>query len=447
MTRLSWKKFLSVFLSVLMLVCVAPISALAQDTPSDLVSIIDEQLSLQEEVMFSDLDEAWLAEASAEAQYNNLLNSLSTSLSSGIMSASNTGSSITLENYYGGAFLNDENQLVVYVTTSDESILSAFSDASDGAIILPAEFTLEELNDVYDDLTATISELNSCEPLVPMQANTEDSSSYLADVRGWTLYQHLNRIVVKINQLNDDKEEFFLSLFDDVSPDMFVFVESSGVTPTETVRPGSQLWSSSTTSPTFNQSAGFRGYRVDESGSRIYGFTAAGHGPKSYLYRNGTKVGTLYDSVYTGSYDSAFYDVASNTTLTNQTAYSDTEGGSDSVVTLSTNFSLPSLEGKTIAKVGGKTFYTTGTVLSVNDSWVDSDGVTHSGFIETTALNLHGDSGGCAFIKDGSLYKIIGQMSGSYHDGSSLTASTFTSSVIGQGCHVGSPFDCTIYRY
>lgn len=128
-------------------------------------------------------------------------------------------------------------------------------------------------------------------------------------------------------------------------------------------------------------------------------------------------------------------------------SYSNSEGGDDSVVTLSTSSSLPSLEGKTIAKVGGKTFYTTGTVLSVNDSWVDSSGVTHSNFIETTALNLHGDSGGCAFIKDGSSYKIIGQMSGSYHTGSSLTASTFTSSVIGQGCHVGTPFDSTIYRY
>lgn len=441
------KKVISVVLSIMMLVCIAPTFAFAQDNSSDLVPIIDERLSLQEKSTFSDLDEAWLAEAPAEEQYNTLLDSLSSPLNSDIMPAStNNGATVTLEDYYGGAFLNSENELVVYVTTSNESLISAFSDASNGAIIIPAEFTLNQLNDAYAELTATISDLNSQAAHASM-LDADGSVNYLSDIRGWTLYQHRNRIVVKINQLNEDKKAFFLSLFDDISPDMFVFVESSGVTPTETIRPGSQLWSSSTISPSFNQSAGFRGYRINASGTRIYGFTAAGHGPKNALYRNGTKVGTLYDFVYTGSYDSAFYDRTSNTTLTNQTAYSNSEGGDDSVVTLSTSSSLPSLEGKTIAKVGGKTFYTTGTVLSVNDSWVDSSGVTHSNFIETTALNLHGDSGGCAFIKDGSSYKIIGQMSGSYHTGSSLTASTFTSSVIGQGCHVGTPFDSTIYRY
>lgn len=351
----------------MMLVCIAPTFAFAQDNSSDLVPIIDERLSLQEKSTFSDLDEAWLAEAPAEEQYNTLLDSLSSPLNSDIMPAStNNGAAVTLEDYYGGAFLNSENELVVYVTTSNESLISAFSDASNGAIIIPAEFTLNQLNDAYAELTATISDLNSQAAHASM-LDADGSVNYLSDIRGWTLYQHRNRIVVKINQLNEDKKAFFLSLFDDISPDMFVFVE--------------------------------------------------------------------------------FYDRTSNTTLTNQTAYSNSEGGDDSVVTLSTSSSLPSLEGKTIAKVGGKTFYTTGTVLSVNDSWVDSSGVTHSNFIETTALNLHGDSGGCAFIKDGSSYKIIGQMSGSYHTGSSLTASTFTSSVIGQGCHVGTPFDSTIYRY
>ena len=235
------KKVISVVLSIMMLVCIAPTFAFAQDNSSDLVPIIDERLSLQEESTFSDLDEAWLAEAPAEEQYNTLLDSLSSPLNSDIMPAStNNGAAVTLEDYYGGAFLNSENELVVYVTTSNESLISAFSDASNGAIIIPAEFTLNQLNDAYAELTATISDLNSQAAHASM-LDADGSVNYLSDIRGWTLYQHRNRIVVKINQLNEDKKAFFLSLFDDISPDMFVFVESSGVTPTETIRPGSQL--------------------------------------------------------------------------------------------------------------------------------------------------------------------------------------------------------------
>ena len=226
-----------------------------------------------------------------------------------------------------------------------------------------------------------------------------------------------NRLIVGIHELTQEKTDLFWEIFG-LPSNMITLKSSQKSRPYVTVRPGSGIYASASDSSSSgwpHASVGFRAYRINPSGTRINGFTTAGHVgmTMSRLYRTGTLVGNLYDYRYEGTSDFAFYDATSGTTLSNITAYSDDMGNDSDVVSLDASYVLTNnvSYNSLIMKVGSRTFYSHGYLVDTNYTAHYDDAII-TNLIRTSAKALAGDSGGAVFVEYGGKYCILGNISG-----------------------------------
>lgn len=355
---------------------------------------------------------------------------------------------MTLNDYYGGAYLNDDKKLTICVTSDKPEIIDTIIETTGSSeiIIQKVNYTLDEINEIFNMFENMLNNYKQRAVLIEEQRAVVDAIV--------EIYTNVfdNKVVVGISGLDDEKENTFWSLFNSLPNDVIELEEGYHNAVTVSIRPGGGLYptaSASTSGAAVDQSVGYRGYRVNSAGTKIYGFTGCGHGAVSSIYRGGEKVGTLYDSAVGGKYDIAFYDKTSNTTLSNQTSYSDDMGNATETVSLSTAApptSASVLVGSTVMKVGGRTFFTQGEILSIRESWMTSS-FAFTNAMRTTALNLAGDSGGAAFIYYGGSYRIVGTMSGTGYSSLPHTAAIFEHSYIAQYQYAVNALDSTIYRY
>lgn len=420
----------------------------AQDnTVANISNQIEARLSTASDALLSSMEEIARNESPAQKQYSKLVAGLQTSIVS-MDSSKVKERSMTLNDYYGGAYLNDDKELTICVTSDKPEVIETIIETvgSTEIIIEKVNYTLDEINEIYSTFNQMLDDYKQRTDLSKIERTlVTDIVENYTDV-------FENKVVVGISELDDEKNNIFWSLFNSLPHDSIGLEEGYKNTVTVSIRPGGGLYktaSSSSSGALANQSVGYRGYRINSSGSKIYGFTGCGHGAMSAIYRGGEKVGTLYDKSVGGKHDIAFYDKTSNTTLSNQTSYSDDVGNATETVSLSTTAAPTSafvLVGSTVMKVGSRSFYTQGKIKSVSAGW-STDDYSFKGSMKTTALNLGGDSGGAAFIYYDGSYRIVGTMSGSSYTGDSLTAKTFSHSYIAQYRYATNALDSTIYRY
>ncbi len=405
------KRFIKIIAVSLIFCLTCNIPILAHEN-SDIIEEINlriEDVSAQNDAFVKEIIQK---EAPAQAQYEDLISYLD--FSAKASNENQTSNNLDLNDYYGGAFLNDEKKLTICTTNNSPKIVSLFKKAtgSDDIIIQQVDYTKSELDSVAESFRNMLDQYRRCTYLtqkqfILIQSIIEDYADLFT-----------NRFVVGIHELNIEKITLFWNMFD--LPSEIVRFES--VEQTEefvTISPGGALYLNANDSATnYNQSIGYRGYRIGSGANTIYGFTGCGHGAVNGIYKNGTLAGVRFGSRCGGIYDIAFYDAQSGVTLTNRTSYSDDSGNATDVVQLSIQ-DPPSnnniLLGSTVMKVGASTFYTSGQITNCNANATLSEGTgtrSYTDLFRTSARARKGDSGGTAFILYQGTYRIIGTITG-----------------------------------
>lgn len=228
------KKFLSLLLSALLAVSFVVSASAAENVVDD---------GVQE---------------SAVAAYDELMASFATTYS-------NSGEKI-YPDYYGGSYINDAGQLIVYVTDNVQR---------------PAVLS-DNANVVYEPCTYSYNELLSVMDTLNNYKFSRSNDAIASNFNEFGLYDSENRIIVKLDDLSDESiKEFKENVCDSA---VIKFEQGCGPIETEVnVNAGDKI--------SFSGGSASVGYRVKRDG--VVGFVTAGHAAnsvgKSIMY-NGTTI-------------------------------------------------------------------------------------------------------------------------------------------------------------
>ncbi|MVT12122.1 chymotrypsin family serine protease [Chitinophaga tropicalis] len=276
--------------------------------------------------------------------------------------------------YYGGAFINKENKLVVYVKgdlAASGQKIAGITGGND-VVIKPCKFS-------YKELTAIMNKLNSIK-----LSNARTSSA--ANLTAWALMDAENRIVVELEDYNDQKiEEFKRSILN--SP-AIEFRKSAGrITLEASLDPGCKA--AVNVSGTSYGSFAFRARRTSDSKK---GMVTAGHvvSVGGTIYYSGSSIGTCSASIQSGSVDAAFVPV--NDTV----AYTPSNTLCGTATVLSTSTSLPGT-GTLVNMRGATTGTSSGNIISTNASTTTAAGISYTNLTSADYTSAGGDSGGIIY--------------------------------------------------
>ncbi|MDR2043819.1 MAG: S1 family peptidase [Clostridium sp.] len=265
--------------------------------------------------------------------------------------------------YYGGSYINDKGQFVVYVT-DDTARPAVLSDQED--------IVYESCAYSYNELLAVMEVLNSYK--------FSCSNTIASNFNEFGLYDSINRVVVKLDELTEKRIQEFKENVSDSGA--IIFEQGTGPASMEiNVDPGASISSPLGT--------GSMGYRAKRDG--VEGLVTAGHVISSgqNLSYNGTVFASCVVSQQSGSADAAFCKITnSNYTPTN------TLSGTSN--TLSTTISEPGV-GTVINKIGQSTGHTSGSVLAINVTVTFTSGNTISNLTSANYTSAAGDSGGIVY--------------------------------------------------
>lgn len=272
-------------------------------------------------------------------------------------------------NYYGGSYINDSGQLVIYVTdiTNTPAVLS--DNDSSTVTYQQCDYSYNELNELMDIL-------NSYKLQNPDDSIAQNFNHY-------ALLDAENRIEVSLDDYSAVRIQEFK---ENVSAsDAIIFVEAEVPMEKYALNPGGEVSSHLYGS---YYSVGSIGYRATRNGKK--GIVTAGHviGANKSLYKGvgESVIGTCLVSVEdNASYDAAFCEITDTNSLSN-TLY-----GTSNV--LSTVISEPGV-GTVVNKIGASTIHTSGKITSINATITYTNGVTLTNMTEVALYSEHGDSGG-----------------------------------------------------
>lgn len=336
--------------------------------------------------------------------------------------------------YYAGAYINDDDELTVLLTEQTDAIINLVKKASgnNDIKIQKASYSLNELEDLQRILGSVYQKLY-VNPKTAEKKDSEDTQTsggyqdLLEDLVGMYTDEENNKLVVEIRKLNDKKQEKFTELFGE-SP-FIAFEEGSNFEWTAGWRPGRAVFNAQG-----RLSTGYRCTYKTPNGIQYEGFATAGHGFTSgqhaYTTAEGNPIGKCMVSRFSGNNDVAFIRITDGSyDSSNELYYPDGDGN---VVKIEPReYMKYAARGAKIYKVGSTTHWTSGRVIS-NSHMVLYRGTMVSNLLKTTALNLGGDSGGCAYMRIDGHTVAAGTMSGSGYSGNSLSADTFICSYISQ---------------
>ena len=362
------KKGFIAFLILCMTFSVFEVPAYAETTEIEGISVenttsLDEEFLRAEQESLSQYDSEFLENHdSSVIDYQKMLDSFLKTRSGDII----------YPEYYGGAYIDDEGDLIVYTkypAIAEFNLANATSGSIDFEI-KAAEYSYNELNDMMD-LLNDFKEKNN-------------NSKTARNFNTYWLSDSTNEIVVALEDMSPNRIMQFRKQVVD-SP-MITFQQAEPAYLTTNIHPGAEVVR--TISPSGNGSS--VGYRAKRNG--VNGYVTAAHAVSlndSMLLKGGRIHGKVTAWRYSGSVDAAFVRTDSGFTPTNSLRLS---SGTN---TLSTTLSQPGV-GTVINKLGRTTGHSSGKIVSTNTSY------TYNGRTITnlTSANLNvnnGDSGGIVY--------------------------------------------------
>ncbi|MDD6262494.1 MAG: hypothetical protein PUA83_05345 [Clostridiales bacterium] len=310
--------------------------------------------------------------------------------------------------YYAGAYINNDGELVILVTDSSDSITSKVSELTRNTEInieyAPVSYnTLEAQKNLIFNTALSIR-------TAALSAETSTRENEVVNVAnsvvGVGLNEKENKIVVCISdtsKANISAFRKYISDYENISFELSGTIDEQATA----IKAGDAAYNTAGNIC----SIGYRAKYTTSGGTTYYGFVTAGHavaGGQYAIYHNST--GVYCGSVYTYQHqsnlaDAAFITLSSNVTMGTSTKKGVSITGSSSIPSVATNQTVY-LE----AKSTSSTSALTGTVKGTSYSWVSSSGITISDAIRIDygEATYAGDSGGIVYAYSGGYYKAIG---------------------------------------
>ena len=363
------KKGFIAFLILCMTFSVFEVPAYAETTEIEGISVEDttslsEEFLRAEQESLSQYDSGFLENHdSSVIDYQKMLDSFLKTRSGDII----------YPEYYGGAYIDDEGDLIVYTkypAIAEFSLTNATSGSIDFEIKI-AEYSYNELNDMMD-LLNDFKEKNS-------------NSKTARNFNSYWLSDNTNEIIVELEDMSPNRIMQFKKQVVD-SP-IIVFVQSQGESALDTnINPGDGITTGVISS---------MGYRARRNG--LNGFVTAAHGVGKLgstveLVGNRKALGVVDRRQWSGSIDAAFIRINSGFTPTNTLRASNNSSVTGS---LATSTSLPGA-GTVINKLGTVTKHTSGKIISTNASFT-YNGIKLTNLTSASYASKSGDSGGIVY--------------------------------------------------
>ena len=296
---------------------------------------------------------------------------------------------INYPDYYGGAYVDDENRLVILVKKRYRNQLPKMikSLERDSTVrVVDCDYSFATLLDIVEQIN--IFNRNNKENEV-----AKNISVYGIDPSN-------NRVFVRVKDNSANEIEKFKKHIADSPAIIFSIIKEGFHDVSLTVYPGSQYHIGTTTT------WGSLGYRATWFGQQ--GFVTAGHvisvGETATTNSGTTDLGYCTRSEVSGNVDAAFIQCPLEINLSNQ-VYLSSDMLSDEVYN--------PIFGEKVNLMGaatyGNTGYVSGVFLSVRD---EETGIVIDDCIEVDCNSDHGDSGGIAYVKDGGICKAVGIIKG-----------------------------------
>lgn len=323
--------------------------------------------------------------------------------------------------YFGGAYINDNYDLVLYVTEDAEMISPLSND--DGVIVEIVSYSYNELVDMVSDLAERV--WGNPDAGLPFTV----ASIYVYDTE--------NRVVVELEEYTEENVQIFKNLICD-SP-MLVFQQGYPVLDDFPVEEPSNMDSNGRalldTKNTFNlgesiasvgattskTSIGFRCKKGD-----VNGFVTACHGNITvgatvHEGENTTNpIGKVTQTQFSGSVDASFVALDKTVTLTNKV-------GSTSTSLVSNHWVTDLANDTSLYKYGASSLGSSGKVLSTSASYSPSgSSIIISDCYKFSTGSEHGDSGGIVYAYVNGDYVPAGIVNAGTSDGKTTYASKIT---------------------
>ena len=339
----------------------------------------------------------------------------------------------TYPEYYGGAYINDYNKLVVVlIDPSEEKIQLIKEEANSQDIIVQSgEVSLNYLKRLQNEYSQRYEEI-ACKVV-----RTHYEEEFLSSYCGSAIIEGKNKLVVKVNELSDEREQIFRSILGNGQSVTYENAEKAQTT-ASAWKVGRGIYDSGGTSST-----GYRAYYIDFNGTRYNGFVTAGHSFSigDYVYKSSNlttanRLGVCKLSMFTGDIDAAFIAVTNSSYEPSNTLYYSDGTGSTSgtlftllATTIATNSDI--CAGTYVYSVGTVTYLKTGTISSTSETVVKEDKLTgkNTYLVDLVTTNIQiqkGDSGGCLFMVKNGGFAVIGTTSGRYDQWGAFVNSYFS---------------------
>ena len=315
-------------------------------------------------------------------------------------------------NYIGGMYINDNNDLVLQIVKDnipkiedkEFNIYNTIINLSDKMIIEYVKHSYSELKEAQNRIDNYYKEKNSFKTYAIYNNKKVEKDSYKFDdgLETTSIDELENKLIIGLS--NYDRK--LMVQLDEIikNPDIVKY-EKTGKNVDEHytggLLPGNQTCS--------------LGYRArDSSNTSVVGMMTAGHCSDTggsigtvIIGQDGQLFGTVWSWQKSGSIDAAFIFTAYGQSLSNKLRYNSSGNGVGP--TLKTFVISSFTKGQWIGKVGMKTKYSTGTVISGS---VSAGGLTN--LVSANYNSAGGDSGGIVFGGSTSNYKTAGIHKGTY---------------------------------
>lgn len=322
-----------------------------------------------QEIKESTIDMCADKQLKANASLNNLLcefNKLST----------RTSTPNYYPEYYGGAYINQKGNLVVYIKNKkDVSIKKALSTYAqdDSLIYKECKYSLNELNELIERIT-----------LYKLNNNNQLSNSIYA----YYIVDSENKIIVEYDANITNFTQLFNNKIFNHNSVTFIASTTKPEDISTNINLGSPISAYTGTGMIANGSIG---YRAKLNG--IIGFVTAGHvvpSEDTYVEFEGINFAICRKRQYSGSVDAAFCETL---TPPGYTVTNIIDGTSN---VLSTEISEPGA-GTTVNKRGQKTGSSSGQIYSTNANFT-INGITFTNLTSVNNMTAdNGDSGGIVY--------------------------------------------------
>lgn len=292
--------------------------------------------------------------------------------------------------YYAGAYIGEDGNLVVLTKGANIQEVNALADACNNNSVIFATATYS-----YNELI-TVMETFSDRATIAAEAGNYNGVAITFSIR-----DNENKVFIGVSDLEDTQLLSYLT--DGIDPGCYSVYQASELQEMASLVPGDYINGS------LGGSAAYKAKLTIDGEEKIGFITAAHVTDGSDVYEGSIhlwgKIGDTIVEQNSGSVDAAFVE------LTGTNTFSNTINGYE----LETDVTVIPAIGSTVYKIGAQSGITSGVVYSnLNESkwYINGQEVIFTDLVETSVSCINGDSGGLMYTKSGNTYKIVGIIKG-----------------------------------